>query len=268
MPKLPPMSQRSVTSAVILAAGRGQRIRPSFPDAPKGFLRLGERPIVEESIERLLHAGVSDIVIVTGYAAAYYEELASKYPDVVRLVHNERFADSGSLYSLYRARELVSGPFLLLESDLVYETRALSTLLELDSSDAMLLSGPTNAGDEVYVATQDGCLQGMSKDPSTLSAPVIGEFVGISKISDRLLEELVRVAEGLFGNSLRWDYEFHGLERAAKRVKIPCTVVSDLVWTEIDDEAQFEHARDRVYPLLGPCSSIRPPRAGPLGRNS
>ncbi len=268
MPKLRPITQRSGTSALILAAGRGQRIRPSFPDAPKGFLKLGERAIIEESIERLLHVGVSDIVIVTGYAAAYYEALASKYPGVVRLVHNERFADSGSLYSLYCAREMVGGPFLLLESDLIYETRALSTLLEFDAPEAMLLSGPTHAGDEVYVTTQQGCLEGMSKDRGVLSGPVIGEFVGISKISDRLLQELVRVAEGLFGNSLRWDYEFHGLVKAAKRVRIPCTVVSDLIWTEIDDEAQFEHARQRVYPLLGPCSSIRPPRAGPPGRNS
>ncbi len=59
---------------------------------PKGFLRLGDRPIIEESISRLLEVGVRHIVIVTGHIAGFYHALQARYPDVVQLVHNPYYA--------------------------------------------------------------------------------------------------------------------------------------------------------------------------------
>ena len=53
---------------------------------------------------------------------------------------------------------LLTMGFLLLESDLIYEARALDVLLGSQAADAVLLSGPTNAGDEVYVEAPDGLL--------------------------------------------------------------------------------------------------------------
>ncbi|MBC8875685.1 MAG: NTP transferase domain-containing protein [Planctomycetes bacterium] len=53
-----------VTSSVILAAGMGIRMERRGKRMPKGFLRLGDRPIIEESISRLLEVGVRRIVIV------------------------------------------------------------------------------------------------------------------------------------------------------------------------------------------------------------
>ena len=62
-------------SAVILAAGRGTRLAGHVGDFPKGFLRLGELPIIEESIDRLVQAGIRDVLIVTGHCAAHYDDL-------------------------------------------------------------------------------------------------------------------------------------------------------------------------------------------------
>jgi choline kinase len=135
-----------IQTAVILAAGMGTRLRDEVEDYPKGFLRLGEQPIIEESIQRLVAAGIRDIVIVTGHCADYYERLAAGQDGLVRTVHNPRFADSGSMYSLYCARDAVDDSFLLLESDLIYEQRALTELLIEPAPDAILLSGPTGAG--------------------------------------------------------------------------------------------------------------------------
>ena len=86
------------------------------------------------------------------------------------------------MYSLYCAREEISGPILLLESDLVYEDRALQTLLRFPSPDALLISGFTYATDEVYVSQQNGLLAGLSKQQSELNN-IVGELVGISKFS-------------------------------------------------------------------------------------
>ena len=118
-----------ITTAVILAAGLGMRLRDAFSGKPKGLLAIGGQPLVERSIQQLMAHGINDIVVVTGYLAEEYEALADVYP-YVRTVHNPSYADSGSMYSLYCARDAITGPFLLLESELLYENRALSTLLE------------------------------------------------------------------------------------------------------------------------------------------
>jgi len=240
----------SVRTAVILAAGLGTRIAGEITDRPKGLLRIGVRPIVEESIASLREAGIDDIVIVTGHLAEQYELLAKRLAGVVRTVHNGRFASSGSMYSLYQARDLLHGPFLLLESDLVYEPRALVTLLKGDDEDAILVSGPTGAGDEVHVATRDGRLVGMSKRRAGLSGTIAGELVGITRVSAGLFAVMCRLAATVFERTLMFDYEIDCLVQAGREWRIACPVVPDLVWGEIDDAAQLARVRDRVYPEL------------------
>jgi len=240
----------AVTQAIVLAAGQGTRLRGALDDRPKGFLRFGTRPIIEESLLRLAAHGIGSVVIVTGYAAHHYEALAARYPALVRTAHNPEFARSGSLYSLWCARAFVSAPFLLLESDLVYEPRALRVLLEHPAPDALLLSGPTGAGDEVWVQVREGMLAGMSKDRAQLAGEVAGELVGVSKISLPLHALLQREAERAFRTSLQVSYETDGLVRAAAGRTIACPMVPDLLWGEIDDPAHLARVRDTVYPAV------------------
>jgi len=239
-----------IDSAVILAAGMGTRVRDEIADIPKGFLRLGERAIIEESIERLVAAGIGDIVIVTGHCAAHYERLAAGQGGRVRTAHNPLFAESGSMYSLYCARKAIAGDFLLLESDLIYEPRALTEILATPRPDAILLSGPTGAGDEVWVETRDGNLVAMSKDRDALSGAVAGELVGISRISAGLFALMQDLAAKAFEASLRVDYETDCLVAAASLRPIACPVVADLAWSEIDDPDHLRRARERVCPQI------------------
>jgi choline kinase len=236
-------------TAVILAAGMGTRLRTAHVDMPKGFIELGGKPIIEQSIARLEQAGIRDIVIVTGYAAEYYHKLAVRYDGMIRIVHNPDYAESGSMYSLFCARDVIDDDFLLLESDIVYESRALDVLIDHESPDAVLLSGPTHAGDEVYIEAPNGLLLNMSKDQSALGS-VAGELVGISKISHGLHGYMNRLAREQFNDSYYYDYETDCLVAAARNWEIVCPLVTDLVWAEIDDPAHLERARKEVWPRL------------------
>ncbi|MDH3613862.1 MAG: phosphocholine cytidylyltransferase family protein [Gammaproteobacteria bacterium] len=241
-----------IHTAVILAAGVGTRLGDEFADRPKGFLRFGDRPIIEESIQSLARVQIRNIVIVTGHQAGHYESLEVGDGVVLHTVHNSRYAESGSMYSLYCARHALSDAFLLLESDLIYEPRALTELLEHPADDAILLSGPTGAGDEVWVSTQGDNLVGMSKDADSLGGEqeIAGELVGISKISSPLFQIMLGVAERAFANSLHYDYETDCLVAAAAERKIACPLVPDLAWSEIDDPEHLRRARDTVYPEI------------------
>ena len=237
-------------TAVILAAGMGTRLRAAHSGKPKGFLELDGRPIIEDSVLRLEHAGISDIVIVTGYACEHYETLATKYDGLIRLLYNAEFANSGSMYSLYCARDILDADFLLLESDLIYESRALDVLINHEMSDAVLLSGPTHAGDEVFVETSGGMLVNMAKDKNKLGPEVAGELVGISRVSRGLFAVMKHLAQEAFKTSLHYDYETDCLVAAAQKWAIACPVVNDLIWTEIDDPDHLQRAKDKILPLL------------------
>ena len=162
----------TIHQAVILAAGVGSRLQDVVDDRPKGFLEICGEPIIEASIAKLVRAGISHIIIVTGHLHQFYDSLASKYP-FVSTVKNHAYATTGSMASLKIASSLLNSDFLLLESDLVYENQALSELLRSTQKNVILLSGPTESGDEVYVGVKDKRMFNMSKDSSEI------EFKGV-----------------------------------------------------------------------------------------
>ena len=83
-------SNKKLKVAVILAAGMGERLKSTGKLIPKGFLRFGKRPIIEESIDNLLQTGIKQIIIVTGHHFEYYERLKESYSGVIETVYNSR----------------------------------------------------------------------------------------------------------------------------------------------------------------------------------
>lgn len=237
-----------IREAVILAAGRGIRLKALGELQPKGFIEMGGVHIIETSLERLKRAGIEVVHIVTGHLAHFYEELARHHPEV-RLHHNLRYAESGSMASLYEVRALIKQECLILESDLIYEQRALTLLLEAQTSDVLLVSGKTNSGDEVYAAANKLRLTGLSKVREQSADEVIGELVGITRLSPEGLQAMCGYAEQAFKETLHIDYE-QALVAASTKVPVLCLKVNDLAWSEIDDEGQLIRARDLVHPQI------------------
>jgi 2-aminoethylphosphonate-pyruvate transaminase len=240
----------SVTTAVILAAGMGTRLKARGTEAPKGFLTMGSLPIIRESLDRLRAAGIEEIFIVTGHLSQFYDELADSSEGRIQTIKNEQYAESGSMFSLAKLRYTLNTSFLLLESDLIYESRALKTLLEDPRPDVMLASGFTGSRDEVWTwADKKGNLTGLSKNRNDKAEPPAGELVGISKISPDFFAVMLEEADKAFQTSLKIEYETC-MAAAANRVPMAVKVVPDLLWAEIDDESHLERARTSVYPKI------------------
>lgn len=241
----------TIKTAIILAAGMGTRLKELGKSLPKGFLKLGEKTIIEESIKRLQIAGIEHIVIVTGHLSEFYKKLKENSQSLrISTIHNPRYADSGSMYSLYCARDLVNSDFLLLESDLIYEQRALEEILNFPKDNVILLSGQTNAGDEVYVSTSGELIVEMSKSKTDLHHQISGELVGISKISFPLFNEMLQYATLKFERSLKVDYEVDALVRVARSYPIYYKTIADLLWAEIDDSNHLKRAKEKIYPAI------------------
>ena len=68
------MNTRSLRTAMILAAGRGERMRPLTDATPKPLLRVRGKPLIEFHVERLVQAGIESIVINVAWLGSMIRE--------------------------------------------------------------------------------------------------------------------------------------------------------------------------------------------------
>ena len=234
-------------TAVIMAAGMGTRLEEKTKDMPKGFLKIGHIPIIEQSIIKLLNVGIEKIVIGTGYLSEHFERLLPFYP--VELVKSEKYATTSSMYTLYNMKDSIDDDFLLLESDLLYDQKGLNYLLEAKEKDVILASGKTESGDEVYIETDvNSYLVNMSKNISKLGT-VSGELVGITKVSHQTFQEMCTYAEKAFDSDPLIDYETV-LVGISKELNYSVKVIEDYSWCEIDDANHLKRANEIIYPAI------------------
>lgn len=234
--------------AVILAAGRGVRLGALGRDTPKGFIQIEGTTLIDRSLAALRAAGIERVVIVTGHLSAHYADLARRLGAWVTLVHNAEYATSGSLVSLTSVGPL-DEPYLLVESDLLYERRAPRLLMESPHPDVLLASGATGSGDEVYVGADAGHLVDLTKQLAELRGAHVGEFVGLTRVSPALHARILAEARSLLAHTRQVEYET-ALVAAARHHPLPVLVVDELLWTEVDDANHLARALATVVPRL------------------
>jgi len=234
-------------TAVILAAGMGSRLGESFSGKPKGFIEIGGMSLVGRSLNVLKRTGIDRIVIGTGHQSQAYEILSQECGAVC--VFNARYSETGSMCTLWNMRYDINGPFLLLESDLLYHPSAIGMLLADERANVVLASGPTFSGDEVFIGyNREGLLLNLSKDRSVVSGSDT-ELVGISKISMPLFKQMCRFFETSVSQRPRLEYE-EALVDAARTLPIYIRKAEELVWCEIDDPVHLKRAQEVIWPKI------------------
>ena len=237
-----------VNTAVILAAGISARLNDSTAEKPKGFLEIDGKSLIERSLTCLHNHAIENIIIGTGYQSDHYDRLAGRYSGV-RTYKCDHYRTTSSFFTLFNMKHLIKDDFLLLESDLIYEKRAISHLLASPDPDIILASGLTHSQDEVFIETAPGqILHRMSKNITDLKS-VYGELVGISKISVMAFQRVCKLLEADASLLRSIEYEY-ALTMLSKTHPIKIDKIEDLVWAEIDTQEHLERVRTLIYPKL------------------
>lgn len=237
-----------LNAAVILAAGMGTRLRDIIGEKPKGFLELEGKELILHSIEKLKSLGINNILLVTGYQENFYVECLQEIHPGVQFLTNQDYSITGSMHSLFLAKSKVRSDFLLLESDIYFENRALSSLLNFERSDGVLISGKTGSGDEVYVYGENEQINHISKK-QLREKKVQGELVGISKISYKLFGEMCDYYSDNISFPSNYHYE-DCFSDISKGRRLDYLKIEDLAWTEIDDHTHYRRAVDKIVPKV------------------
>lgn len=119
-----------VMKAVVLAAGKGTRMEPLTDTRPKVMLPVAGRPILEYLLEMLRDAGISDLVLVTGYMPKRVQDY---FGDGSRLdlsiEYVEQTKQLGTAHAIGVAHALVDEAFIALNGDLLLESATLQSFL-------------------------------------------------------------------------------------------------------------------------------------------
>jgi len=132
---------QTITKAVLLAAGRGTRMRDLTADLPKPMLEVRGKPVAQHIVEGLRDAGVSEFLIVVGYRAdAVQNHFGDGSRDKIDIKYATQVVQDGTGRVVDLAREFAgTSPFVLSYGDILVDPSNYKKLVDLgDGVDAII----------------------------------------------------------------------------------------------------------------------------------
>lgn len=220
---------------LIIAAGRGDRLRPFTDGQPKPLTPLLGLRLIERVILSAREAGMKDFVIVTGYMGRAVEEFLGdglRYGLEIEYVDNRLWEKENGI-SVYAARKLLKEKFVLLMSDHIFNPGILSDLkmCKLGEKECMLcvdtrMNYVFDMDDATKVKVVDGKILDIGKDLKDYNGVDMGIFLCSPHIF-RLLEG--NIEEGRYSLT-----ESIGELAAQGRMKAHCVDDYEWYWIDVD----------------------------------
>lgn len=226
--------------AIILAAGRGSRMKDLTEERPKCMVELRGKALLDWQLEALRAAGITEIAIVTGYKR---ELLAGR--GLVEF-HNARWAETNMVSSLACAEAwLKTEPCIVSYSDIFYSPAAVQSLMACPASLAVtydpnwLALWTQRFGDplldaETFRMTPKHMLAEIGNKPKSVEE-VQGQYMGLLRFTPEGWAEVVRIRTGLTSEQCDKMHMTGTLQKVidAGRVAIAAVPYDD-EWGEVD----------------------------------
>ncbi|WP_254861460.1 sugar phosphate nucleotidyltransferase [Halovivax gelatinilyticus] len=127
------------TSAIVLAAGEGTRLRPLTRNRPKPMLPGATTPILERVLDHLIEAGVTDVTIVVGHGRRRVQSHFGPTYRNVSLSYVTQEKQLGTGHALLQAESAVDGPTLVVYGDQLVGTPVIADVLAAHDDAAVTL---------------------------------------------------------------------------------------------------------------------------------
>lgn len=184
------------TTAMVLAAGFGTRMRPLTDNRPKPLIEVGGRALIDHMLDRLIEAGVTRVVVNVHYCADQLEAHVRRRRDVEVLISDERAQLLETGGGVRKALDLLgTAPIFVCNTDSIWDedtpgaVRALAEGFDPSRMGARLLLadisrslGFDGAGD--FMRDADGRLHQRGEAPSAPFA-----YTGVQIVDPMLLAD-------------------------------------------------------------------------------
>lgn len=226
--------------AIILAAGRGSRMKNLTDECPKCLVELRGRSLLDWQLKALREAGITEIAMVTGYKR---ELLMGR--GLVEF-HNPRWAETNMVSSLSCAAEwLETAPCVVSYSDIFYDASAVTALMNSQAILAVTYDANWRAlwekrfGDplldaETFRLKADGTLAEIGNKPKTVEE-VEGQYMGLLRFTPDGWGEVVRIRSTLLAEQCDRMHMTGTLQKVIEAGRVPVAAVPYRgEWGEVD----------------------------------
>ena len=228
-----------ITQAMILAAGKGTRLRPLTLETPKPLVEVGGQPLIVWHIKALQAAGITDITINVSWLADKLMDTLGDGSQYGVTLHwsvedDEPLETAGGIFQALQTGKLRDEPFILVNSD-VWTTYDFAQLqdytLSADQRAHLLLIDNPEHNDGGDFAINNGLA---SENP-------VGDadkytFAGISVMSPRLVDGLVTGQPAALAPLLK---------QAMIKFQITAEVIKDN-WIDVGTPERLEQVNDFI----------------------
>lgn len=247
--------------AILLAAGVGQRLRPTTDARPKCLVEIGGRTLLARHFDMLsTFDEIDGVVIVVGYRHDQVRDAVSLWQQEaerdlqISCDTNDRYT-LGSILSLYTARDtLVKHDSIIMDADVLYHRDVMKRLIESPHDNCFLIDRQAEeSGEEMMVCIRDGRAMHIARshESSTQTGwEEKGEGVGFFKIKHAYSRRLLEHIEELLGKGMEASGYEIALAGFMKEVTCGYECIGDLPWTEIDFAEDIVRAEEVVLPAM------------------
>jgi choline kinase len=188
--------------AIILAAGRGSRMKNLTEERPKCLVELRGKALLDWQLEALRAAGITKIAIVTGYKRELLTDRG------LTEFHNARWHETNMVSSLACAQEwLKTEPCIVSYSDIFYSPMAVRSLMTCAASLAVTYDpnwlglwtqrfGDALLDSETFRLTPEHTLAEIGNKPQSIEE-VQGQYMGLLRFTPEGWSEILRIRASL-----------------------------------------------------------------------
>jgi CDP-L-myo-inositol myo-inositolphosphotransferase len=231
---------------LIIASGRGVRLASKSRSKP--LTSLMGMPLIARVILRARKAGLKEFYVVTGYhrkmLREYLETFSKKRNIKITCLHNDEWKKENGI-SVYKARDIIKGNFILLMSDHIFDEKIVAKLINKRlNSNEIILAIDSNVKRN-YVVDEEDVTKVFIKDKRILyigknlkdyNAYDTGIFLCTPAIFKAIEQSSKNGDTSLTG----------GIKLLAKKGKVKAYDISGNYWIDVDNEAKLKQAKTHL----------------------
>ena len=248
---------KAISTGVILAAGRGSRLKELSLTQPKPMIVVNDVTIISNLVRSLVRAGLKKVVVVVGYMSDVLMDHLSPFSSQTELVFidNKDFATTNNIYSLWMASDHLKDGFFLYEADVFTEESLVHDFMKSRYENVMLVDKFTDEmNGTVITFDQDRVVSGMflKKDQNdSFTFDDKYKTVNFYRISAKLSTEffLPRLNDHVEKKQVGSYYELVIQEALDKGITFHAFEADSKKWFEIDTAEDLELARKLFKPV-------------------
>ena len=240
--------------AIILAAGKGERLMPLTSDTPKSLLELENgTTLLESQLITINQTAIDKVVIVTGYLTEKIESKVQRYSKEynidIQIIYNPFFDISNNLLSLWQARHEMESDFIIINGDDIFNDSVLLGLLEHDKNELITMvidRKETYDEDDMKLIVENGRILEVSKKIPLNEAN--GESIGMIRVTGEAKGIMVDTMERMVRNKKNMQVFYLAMiqELINQGIVVGYHEISSKDWAEIDFHPDLEDIRKKI----------------------